>query len=210
MEDSCPSTTTPIEPDASTPLGFTAEEVLAWAAGTHAAAATWGPGAGESHLVEVTPESGSTELELELTYVDGPVMFVDRNVEQGRSDEGLEPALQPEPGTCPDLLLLEVEAHLRTSNGAFDDTFTAQLRASSAEKAELWVPFDLTALQGSLTVVTVEEGSTIQQPTWSATLAPDAFSGTIQAVVEHRHGETVSAAPVTIATWADPDPESDP
>lgn len=210
MEDSCPSTTSPIDPDAPSPLGFTAEEVLDWAAGTHTATATWGPGAEESHLVEVTPEPDSTELELELTYVGGPVLFVARNVEQGRSDEGLEPALQPEPGACPDLLLIEVEAHLRTSNGAFDDTFTAQLRASSAEQAELRVPFDVTALQGSFTLAAVEEGSTIQQPTWSATLAPDAFSGTIQAVVEHQHGETASAAVVTIATWAGPAPESDP
>lgn len=208
-DSSCLTTTNPIAPDAKSPLGFSAEDVIAWAADTHTATATWGPPQQEAHLVELTPEPGSTEIELELSYADGSVAFVKRDVE-ARTDEGIEPALQPEPGACQDFLQIELEAHLRTSNGAFDDTFTVQLHATSAYKAQLHVPFDLSTLQGNLTLVPVEEGATIEQPVWSAELEPNAFSGTIRVVVEHQQGEVTSGGNVTIASWADPPLEGEP
>lgn len=209
FEDSCRETANVLEPDAQSPLGFSADDVLAFAGETHTATMAWGPGEEHQGLVEVTPEPASTELELTVTYTGGPVTFVAQDVEHGRSDEGLEPALQPDTNACSDFLLIEVEVHVQTENGAFDDTFTAQLRATSAEATELLVPFERTDLQGSFTAEPLQEGAEVKQMTWSARLTPDAFSGSVDGLIELQQGDTVSGTSVTFATWADPPTEEE-
>jgi len=129
----------PLALDENSPLGFAAEDILAFA---------WGPfevGLGWSIPPEygglaLTPEAGDTTLSLDI----GSDVVRATFVVNEENDSYLDAA-----GYCPDFVEIETELHLATENGAFDDTFPLVLRAEHIAGASAVVPLEPGSLGGS-------------------------------------------------------------
>jgi hypothetical protein len=92
------------------PGGFTAGERLVAVVGLRKGMLTW---EGGSENVEVDPDTGATELEVELRYQDGPIEFL--NYEACEHLTGWERGR--------DHLRVVARVQLRTADGALDESF---------------------------------------------------------------------------------------
>ncbi len=180
-------------------LGYSAEHVLAFAEGAHSAVVEWKSGSGEAVSLDTTPEAGSTELELQVTYDGGAITFLDREIQSSSGAEG-------GPGLgytqCGDQLTIEVEVQLKTDNGAFDDTFPAKLTASTGSLATLHVGFAPENLTGSFrTEVLAPSDAVAKQFAVEASFVPGAFAGSITATVTGGNSQVAYAAGAEFARW---------
>jgi len=110
----CEEVETTITAEEDTPLGFSAQDVLDFAAGSRAATFTYEGGA-------------TTDLTLDVGYDAGALRFVDAEPPEDLEIEiGLE---------CPDRVEIEVTIGLSTADGGFDESLPNVLRAFEATTA---------------------------------------------------------------------------
>jgi hypothetical protein len=126
--------------DAS-PLGFSADEMLAVAAGPNTADAIW------------TETSGTTTATLSLAAAGAPV-FHDLEFVSDTGDHG--GADWDEDSACPDYLEVPVTMTFSTGDGAFSESISASLTAASLASLSAGADLDHAALGGSYTVTEID------------------------------------------------------
>lgn len=147
----CSTTATTLSADAVSPLGFSANDVLEYAAGQHDSTLSWhaldsssSPCSGQTSIATVgsySPGAGQSAVSLTLAYADGNILF---------THQSLLPLASGNPyANCYDSLNIDVVATLTTSDGALDESFTTTLQASSARVADWSASLDLSKLNGS-------------------------------------------------------------
>jgi hypothetical protein len=113
----CSFTTTPLSPSETSPLGFSAEQALALAEGERTATFGWL----ETSGVAYGPESGTGRITLRTANA-GPAKLAQVNTTKSV-------------GHCEDHVRIPVTVALATAGGAFDESFTTHLVATSADRA---------------------------------------------------------------------------
>jgi hypothetical protein len=180
--------------DAIGPLGFSAADLLAFASGTHTSRVGWvAHPAGEVHIVS-GPESGQSDVELEIRYTDGAARHVDSTLTPGTNDGP--------PHECNDWLELDVDVTLRTSGGTLDETWTTRL-AGNLDSAAIDRSFAPDELDGSFyaEVLSPENGS-LENFFTSASVASDGtFSGQVSGNLVIPVEGGITAAWVDYALW---------
>jgi hypothetical protein len=185
--------------DEATSLGFTAEQMLEFAAGEFHMPIVWQ----ESTAVEFGPESGTGELTLNVAYDGGSAYFVESRPRDTGQEDGPGLALG---SACRDSVRVEVTVSATTAGGALSETFTAKLDAASRFSATFSKELDPAALSGSFEISAVNpaEGQ-VKQFGMNATLTPFGVTGTLTSIVEVHYpgpnGGAVGAMGVTYATF---------
>lgn len=129
-----------VEVDAQTDLGFSANDILAFAAGTHEATIRWNP---HDDFTTVADLDVST-LSVTITHDSGEIGYrATRDIDLG----GDGPT-----GHCPGSLRIGVDVALRSADGALDEERSGTLIAYSARNAVLWLPVATGELGGSLSI----------------------------------------------------------
>jgi hypothetical protein len=137
--------------DAQSPLGFSAAQMLALANTTPEVEIEWPPA---SSMITVTPESGRSKLQIEVTARTDKPRWNDRS--RRVSSGGPEPTIAtvgiagPE---CPDQLELDVTVRLKTEGGALDESFDATLIAFTSRAARIYQQIAADKLRGMLDAV---------------------------------------------------------
>jgi hypothetical protein len=127
-----PVTTTPIDLDEVTPLGFSAGELLDATMGTRSAGVVWVSG-------------GDTAMTIELSYEDGSAEFQERDW-VGDHNGTLE-AIGVD---CPDVIQIAARVEVTTADGALDESWDVVALADSATR--LSFSRRLEDLNGSLAI----------------------------------------------------------
>jgi hypothetical protein len=130
----CDYVPTVIDLDEETPLGFTAQEVLDVALGSHSAPFFWKQG---EH--EYGPESGESEMGLEIAEP-GEARFMKGTPKPTQLGIG---------ALCPDRVEVDVSVRVTTAGGALDESFVGPLSATSPKVAVVAHSFDVDELDGS-------------------------------------------------------------
>jgi hypothetical protein len=180
--------------DAVGPLGFSGGDLLAFASGTHAARVSWiAHPTGDVQIVS-GPESGQSDVELEIRYTGGAVRHVDSTLEPGTTEGP--------PHECNDWLELDVDVTLRTSGGTFDETWTTRL-AGTLESAAIDRDFTPDELDGTFyaEVLHPPNGS-LENFFTSASIRRDGtFSGQVSGSLVVPVEGGITAAWVDYALW---------
>ncbi|MGK3994281.1 hypothetical protein [Sorangium sp. So ce1024] len=189
-EGGCDEVAEDIGADVASPLGFSANDVIAALSGERSAPLTWAKG-------------GSTTATVALGELVS-ARFVRSTLGEGSGPGGAEPALALE---CSDYLKIEVPLAFSTEDGAFDETFTVALRATQVDAASFYHRLDLDALEGSYEVTEVDPAEFREVTVYlSGTLSSSAVTGRISGTAEsHPSGSgpdaTVSARLFDVAEF---------
>ncbi|MEZ4452965.1 MAG: hypothetical protein R3B09_26130 [Nannocystaceae bacterium] len=180
-------------PEAASAIGFTAAEVLATVSGSHSAPLHWHQGA-----IQVGPESGASELTVEVTYAGGEIRFVD-----AKSPYGDEAG-----GQCAPRLEIDAEIKLHTAGGALDEAFTATLRAVRPDVAVLAHEIEVDAIEGTLEVTSIEPAEGKAAPmNLGVGIAAFGLFGAFDGGVEVVSGDTAAYGFHNYATFPSAEPE---
>jgi hypothetical protein len=131
--------------DEDSPLGFSPNDILAFASGTHEDTIRWNAQA----MVEYGPESGEGAITITITP-----KGTARHVEPappgsgGTDIGGAAPAIDID-SNCTSWIEIDVEVSVETEGGALDETFEAVLRAHTPITTSLYASFKADALEGS-------------------------------------------------------------
>ncbi len=175
----CDYVPTVVDLDEVTPLGFTAQEVLETALGSHTTPFFWKQG---GH--EYGPESGASELTLELG---APAQA--RFMKGTPKETTFEIAVD-----CPDRVEVDVEVHASTQGGALDETFVGPIHASTPNLATLNHSFDVEALNGSFAFDPESLGaSTVIAFRLNAVISEFGLSGGLDAQYELKGADVASS-----------------
>jgi hypothetical protein len=141
----CDEDVTDVELDAGTALGFSANQVLAFAGGEHTVSLAW-----LDSNVEYGPESGRSEISVTVEPL--AAHFVDRSprTTSGGSEEGT-PTIDigtPLDG-CRDSLRIDVRIGVSTTGGALAETVDTTLEATDVDFASGSFTIELGAIAGS-------------------------------------------------------------
>jgi hypothetical protein len=191
----CSETRSALGLDEPSPPGFTANDVLAFAEGSHEATLEYLPDEQSFVVVEVSPSSESTALTVTIERR-GTAALVDAEVPggSGPSDGG--------PSPCPDSLEVDVGVKVATADGGFDETLEGKLVAYSTAKAMLTIPLDLEALAGSFRVNVIQpQGGEPVQTILGITLTPDVFVGHLSGMIQQTGSAVAMAAGITYGLW---------
>ncbi|MBX2802576.1 MAG: hypothetical protein KTR31_33155 [Myxococcales bacterium] len=172
-------------------LGFSPQEMLDLAAGTHVYTLRYGQLGTETELtVDVTHDTGAVE------WVDYEVVYPDNG------DTVLsEPALD-----CGDQVEIEIELGFSTADGAFAEVFDVRLQAAYAGEASVWQ--DLEQLSGSFDPWDhAPAGNDFDDMrAWlSATFEEGRSSGRIDGQGSGEDGEVAFAQSVDVGSWRSDD-----
>jgi hypothetical protein len=140
----CEETPTVVDLDEVTELGFTAQDLLDLAVGTHDETFAWARG-------------GTTPLTQEVTYDGGEARFVAREAVYPEGD-GAQPAIGV---ICDDTVEVDVSMGFSTDDGAFAEVWELALDAVSADTAQWNQPLDPDGLTG-----TYDMDDDITEPDW--------------------------------------------
>lgn len=168
--------------DQQTRLGFSANDVLAFAAGVHETKIRWQEGG----LGTFGPESGEHGLRVEITPSDAKPRLVE--YEEHMSAGGAEPAIEiglPYAG-CQSLASLEIDVDVAVASdsGALDETLHGTLRAQSTSWATLQLDIDAADLGGELALESSQpEGFELDAITIALGLSPLGVRGDLQATL---------------------------
>lgn len=189
--------------DEATSLGFSAGQILEFAAGEFKTPLVWG----QPSNVSFGPESGTGELTMNVSYEGGALYFVESTPKEG-GQEGGEIGLVG--SGCSNSLRMDVTVSVQTAGGALNEAFEASLETSSRFAAEFNEPLEPASLNGSFEILSVEpaEGQ-VKQFGLSATLTPFGVTGTLSSIVEVHYpgaagdptGGAVGAVGVTYASF---------
>jgi hypothetical protein len=190
----CTEATTELALDETSPLGFSADDVLAFAAGEHEAALEYDPGSSDNFTLSVGDDTTLT-LTVEPT---GSATFVDSAPES--FDSG---GLMIDIGSdCPDRIAIDVVVTISTADGAFAEQLPGVLNAEGPTSAELTVPLDLDALDGTFAVEVVSpENAVPVRTSLSATFGPGLFAGEVSGNIEMRDENVAMAMGGLYAEW---------
>jgi hypothetical protein len=182
----CDEIRSALEPEADSPLGFGADEVLA-AASARRASVEW-LATNPAHM----PESGTAELSVSLEPL-GTAAFVQSRALDGRQTR-----------QCMDRIEVDVRVTLATSGGALAESFEGTLLATEPSVAELSHVFVNGDVEGALSFDAASlAGRKVRRVTFVASFGDDALTGTLSAGIEHVSGETGSFQDLTIACFGD-------
>ncbi len=191
---------------AQTSLGFSAEQILEFAAGSHEAALRWNEVeaftlSGEVP-VRVTPESGTTKITVDVTSAGGMRLVRSMPAQSNGSGQGLLGGVAT---SCRDRLEIDVDVDVTTEGGALAEHFQGVLLADSSWLARLSLPFEIDALSGSLNVdLSNVPNAALKQLSIDMQLGSgDLFTGTVGGIIEQNNGQVASAGPAQLATWGD-------
>jgi hypothetical protein len=132
--------------DALTPLGATAESVLAPVLGINTAPLLWSSNTGS---LTIGPEQGLSQVELIASYAGGRIAWA-HYVQPSPATGALPSTLS----CAVDRLEVELEIELRTAGGALDERFVAKLGAVAVDIAQLTATLPVNELRGSFFVMT--------------------------------------------------------
>ncbi|WP_437626938.1 hypothetical protein [Sorangium sp. So ce1151] len=167
-EGGCDEEAEDIGADVVSPLGFSANEVIAALSGERSAPLTWAKG-------------GSTTAAVSLGELVSARFVRSQPAKEGWP-EGSGPALLVD---CADHLQIDAPLAFATEDGAFDESFTVTLRATQVDDARYYHDIDLDALQGSYEVTEVDPAEFREVLVYlSGTLSSSAAHGTIKGNAE--------------------------
>jgi hypothetical protein len=137
-----------------TELGFSADDVLAFAAGSHDEAIRWH----DSNLAIIGPEKGEHRVTIALSYEGGEIRWMTPSAASGGPGiGGPEPAMDAPlidlpaiggPGCMP-WLEVDVKVTVKSDEGALDESFDATLRARNEMLGTVFVSPEPDELGGS-------------------------------------------------------------
>lgn len=178
---------TVIDVDEETALGFTAEDILAFAAGTHEETIHW--------LAPMNttfgPESGDHAITITVTH-DGDVRFVEPSTEaDGTEDDLLTDIGRPQ--GCTPWLEIDVHVTVETDGGALDESFDATLRTHNRLIATLFTHPDPDALGGDFEASFGIDGFVLGQLDLGMTFSENGVNGAFGGVFEMHTADAVAA-----------------
>jgi len=170
------------------PLGFSAEQVLASVGGLPVASLTWADGSATDLTTVLTMAPTAKAVFQKREWV---------NVSDGGSQSS---ANTPDPSDCPDVVDLPMQLSFSTDDGAFDDQWEVHLLATKADVAELSVP--LTVLSGTLDLKDFAPSNTTGQlrATLEMQIQSKSPTGVIFGQATNDNGTTASVEKFDIAT----------
>jgi hypothetical protein len=185
----CWTELTPLGLDQESPLGFSPQDSLALAQGTHSATLHWLP----STQYPYGPESGDSELSVSVTAL-GRARFATRG------DQRFDDLL------CLPSVLSDVRVSFESAAGAFDETFDGLLIASDANVGTLSASLLGRHIAGSFAFEPATlAGQRLAQINLNVTFRAQAFSGTIAAMLETAttpgSNSSASARELPLACW---------
>ncbi|MBW2255860.1 MAG: hypothetical protein JRI25_14855 [Deltaproteobacteria bacterium] len=177
--------------DEVAPGGFSPNDVLTYAAGTHAEILSW--------------ESGGAPLTLTVTHDGGDVLWVDYEWE----DDGSGQELMLD---CPDQLEIRARVTFATEDGSFDEGWWVTLASALGDQASFFQTLDLDALGGTYEVTEVDpDDFDAVDAHVSGRFDEDGSNGEIVGQAEGSEGSgpegVAYAENFDIATWDDPSSE---
>lgn len=187
--------------DERSELGFSAADILAFAAGEHREVVRWNPLRDAAY----GPEHGQGSIQVSVTAA-GDVRYVGPpNIASEGSDgagDGLLGGAEIDiaHGGCSGYLEIPVQLTLKTGGGALDEHMQATLRARSELAAELFAHPKPDMLGGALTVEETADGFRLGQLDLSIQFTPFGMSGTLSGVLERRLGSGVTSGVTAAAT----------
>lgn len=192
----CWNVRTPIALDAASPLGFSANDGLSLAQGTHSAALHWLP----ATQYPYGPESGQGMVDVTVTSL-GTAVYATTDYSKDQS------AIQAEIGCAP-AVLTDVNVTLHTAGGAFDESFTTILVEDMAGTATLSPTLLGRNIAGRFAFDPAALGTAhLAQINLNAAFTASAFNGSIDAMIEQTSGAdrdgTASAQNVPLACWGE-------
>lgn len=188
----CDETSSVLALDEVSTLGFSANDLIQLAAGTHQ----------ETLLYQ---DGTTTGLTLTLEYLDGEVRFVDS--EPAESESGQEADLIAP--YCEDRLEVAVRVTFATDDGAFNEQWQDVLSATTVDSATVNATFSPTGLTGSYVLEVPADSQDYDEAKLfiDATFTAGATQGTVDAQVSGSNEDTADgdgdawAALIPIATW---------
>lgn len=186
----CWSKQTPLSLAEGSPLGFSAQDSLSFAAGAHSAPLRWLPATD----LPYGPESGDGAVKVTITSL-GNARFATT------SDDP-----HPTELLCMPSVLSDVAVDFETAGGAFDEHFQGVLAASDPANAAISATVLGNHLAGSFAFDAAALGSArLAQVELNLSFGAQSFSGSIAAGIEQADGSSgnssVSFRNVPIACW---------
>ncbi|WP_437680889.1 hypothetical protein [Sorangium sp. So ce131] len=188
-EEGCDYEKKDIALDEASPLGISANDVLATVAGERSAELEWAKGGSTTATFSVGAPLAARFVRSTEPEMGGPGI-TELPVEQ-----------------CPDHLEIDVPLGFLTGDGAFAELLPATLTASQADLATIHHRLDLDALEGTYEVTEVDPSEFREVYVYlSGTLTGDAVAGDISGIAEsHPVGSgpdaSVSARPFDVAAF---------
>ncbi|HEY0465235.1 MAG TPA: hypothetical protein VGC79_13560 [Polyangiaceae bacterium] len=178
-QTSCWNKLTPLALTAESPLGFSAQDSLALAAGEHTAVLHWIP----AQAYAYGPESGDSQVQVTIESL-GSAHFATQD------NDGAIAAL-----LCLPSVLTDVTVELDSAGGAFHESFRGLLIASNEDSATLSATLLGAQLGGSFAFdPKALAGRTLAQVTLNLSFSAGQFSGAINAGIEHLPGGGASSS----------------
>jgi hypothetical protein len=190
----CVFATHPLAQQEPSPLGFSPEQVLVLAAGERQAEISWQ----QTQGVTYGPETGTSQATLR-TAATGPARLA--QVDRARSSGPF----------CEDHISIPVEVTLETSGGAFDESFSALLTATSADAASVTQIVRRAELRGAFAFSADTLGSRrFMQLEVNLRFSAESSAGYLFGGIEGSDptGEIASYQIVPLACWGDVSPLS--
>lgn len=190
----CDASARDIDDDDDSALGFAAEQILDFAAATHAISLRW-----RDTELGAGPETGDGTLTLTVSRGAGPTQYLDREPRSTRMGEEGGAAVAADfatgdPSGCSDALAIPVDVEIHTAGGALDERVTTSLLIQRPEVASLRVSLPYELLAGSLTLQLPQTDALERKVTigLDAQLSTYGVTGTVQVTVEERTDDAVS------------------
>lgn len=153
----CIDTPTVLAVDESSPLGFSAAQLLADKLGKRTTTLTF---AGEPTVLSDDLKNKQLPLEVELRHGGGEVRFIDSSENPDYDDSGNESGFID----CTDRLEIDVEVDFVTEAKEFDEHRKGILTATTVERADLSVALSPPGLEGSF-----DPAAVYTDPEWAIT-----------------------------------------
>lgn len=183
--------------DAVSALGFSAADVLTVAEGAHDGPMVWGAGLSDGPIqVAFGPEMGAGQLTVGVTYQGGEVRHITSTPKGGGEGDGGFFA------SCTDRLEVDVAVTVDSAGGAFAESFTAPLRATSRGIARIVHDLELADFQGSFAVTKLEPADAEVGPiALDIGISGAGLFGGASSMVQLVDGDAALAGGLSIASW---------
>lgn len=187
---------------------LTASELMHLVEGKFESRMAWG---GEDLLggqVELSPESGTTSLEIDIEPISGSGELIIR--EQASSSGGREDA--PTNGLdneseCKNAMSIDARVQIRSNNGAFDDEFIATFMSDDGVVARTTIALEPKHLAGSFDVDVSGLGDNAKSTsTLELAVAYGGIFGSVRGSVETQDGDSASNAGLTYGVFPEENP----
>jgi hypothetical protein len=185
---------------AVTELGFSAADVLAFAAGTHEEPIRWH----DNDIATLGPEKGEHVVTITLGHDDGEIRWMTPATAPGGNLGGPEPAIAPADGPAVDLpaiggcrpwLEIDVQVTIKSDGGALDESFDATLRTRNKLLASLYANPDPDELGGTFAPEEIlQPGFELVQLSLDVNFTPFGVNGIFNGVFQVQRGDSVGGA----------------